>query len=110
MQILCNNKSLPISSIDLPFCIDCNKSKAHKLLFVPSNSVATAPLQVIHTDLGGPAPELSFSGHRYYVHFTDEFTKFSWLYTCTSKSNVVPLFTQFKLKVENLLSCNIKVL
>jgi hypothetical protein len=77
---------------------------------VPSNSVATAPLQVIHTDLWGLVPEFSFSDHRYYVHFTDEFTRFSWLYTCTSKSDVVPLFTQFKLKVENLLSCNIKVL
>jgi hypothetical protein len=110
MQLLCKTNSLPISSIDFPFCIDFNKSKAHKLPFVHSTSVATAPLQVIHTDLWGPAPKLSFSGHRYYVHFTNEFTRFSWLYTCTCKSDVVPIFHQFKQKVENLLSCTIKVL
>jgi GAG-pre-integrase domain len=96
MQLLCKTNYLPISSVDFSFCIDCHKSKSHKLPFVQSTSVATAPLQVIHTDLWGPTPELSFSDHRYYVHFTNEFTRFSWLYTCAYKSDVVPIFHQFK--------------
>jgi GAG-pre-integrase domain len=91
------------------FCSDCHKAKAHKLPFQPSTSPATHPLQVVHSDLWGPAPILSKKGHRYYVQFTDEFSRFSWLYTCASKSDVTQIFAQFKQKVENLLDCKIKV-
>jgi hypothetical protein len=64
---------------------------------------------VVHSDLWGPAPVLSKKGHRYYVQFTDEFSRFSWLYTCAAKSDVTNIFAQFKQKVENLLNCQIKV-
>jgi hypothetical protein len=64
---------------------------------------------VIYTDLWGPAPVISSNGHRYYVHFIDEFTRFSWFYSRASKSDVVPIFTDFKGKDKNLLSCFIKI-
>jgi Reverse transcriptase (RNA-dependent DNA polymerase) len=40
--------------------------------------------------------------------FIDEFTRFSWFYTCASKSDIINIFTEFKTKAENLLSCTIK--
>jgi gag-polypeptide of LTR copia-type/GAG-pre-integrase domain len=98
--------SKPSSSF---FCSDCHKAKAHKLPFQPSTSSATHPLQVVHSDLWGPAPILSKKGHRYYVQFTDEFSRFSWLYTCASKSDVTLIFAQFRQRVENLLDYKIKV-
>ncbi|KAJ3708562.1 hypothetical protein LUZ61_012267 [Rhynchospora tenuis] len=96
------------SSDSVIACIGCNKAKAHKLPFVPFSSKTTQPLQLVHSDLWGPAPVLSSKGHRYYVHFTDDFTKFSWFYSCASKFDVSLLFAQFKSKVENLLSAKIK--
>ncbi|KAJ4769263.1 hypothetical protein LUZ62_053520 [Rhynchospora pubera] len=91
-------------------CMGCNKAKAHKLPFQPSLRITSQPLEVVHSDLWGPAPVLSHKGHRYYVHFTDDFTKFSWIYTCASKSEVSVLFAHFKAKVENLLAAKIKTL
>jgi hypothetical protein len=52
---------------------------------------------------------LSKKGHRYYIQFIDEYSRFSWLYTFASKSDVPNIFVQFKQKVENLLDCKIKV-
>jgi hypothetical protein len=75
-----------------------------------SQTHVTQPLQVVHTDMWGPAPVLSHNGHRYYIHFIDEYTRFSWLYTCASKVDVFSIFTDFKLKVENQLSCTIKTI
>jgi hypothetical protein len=108
ISALYRNKSITTSSLQFNPCIDCNKTKAHKLPFTLSQNHATQPLQVVHTDLWGPASELSHNGHRYYVHFIDEYTRFSWLYTCASKTDVLSIFTDFKLKVENQLSCSIK--
>ncbi|KAJ3701404.1 hypothetical protein LUZ61_005109 [Rhynchospora tenuis] len=90
-------------------CYGCNKAKAHKLPFVPSVNKATKPLEVIHSDLWGPAPVLSTNGCRYYVLFTDEFSRFTWLYPCTNKSDVSDIFAKFRSRVENLLSSKIKI-
>jgi hypothetical protein len=102
-------KHISISKSDIYFCGNCNKAKAHKLPFTASSTIATHPLQIIHTDLWGPSPVLSQLGNRYYVLFTDEYSRFSWIYFCACKSNVVKLFAQFKQKVETLLSHKICV-
>jgi GAG-pre-integrase domain len=86
-------KSNVISSANLKFsvCANCTKAKAHQLLFFVSQNNATAPLQVIHTDLWGPTPIVSNNDHKYYVHFIDEFTRFSWFHTCASKDDVMSI-------------------
>jgi GAG-pre-integrase domain len=96
-------------SSSLSLCTDCNKAKSHKLLFSTSLNKATKPLKVVHTDLWGPSPVGSAQGYKYYIHFIDEFSRFSWLYPCTCKSDVKEIFSQFKEKVKNLLSCKIKI-
>jgi hypothetical protein len=50
------------------------------------------------------------NGFRYYVHFVDEFSKFSWIYFLRTKDELVDVFTKFKSQVENLFSTNIKIL
>ncbi|KAJ1699274.1 hypothetical protein LUZ63_007786 [Rhynchospora breviuscula] len=110
LSILCKNSSISVKNIGNSFCHDCNKAKAHKLPFSSSQSVTSAPLQLIHTDLWGPSSVVSNNGNRYYVHFIDDYTRFSWYYACASKSDVVRIFDDFKLKVENLLSTSIKTI
>jgi histone deacetylase 1/2 len=56
-QILSKNK-LPFvrdSSIDL-VCDPCQQAKSHQLQYPVSTSVSTAPLQLIFSDVWGPAP------------------------------------------------------
>ena len=67
-------------------------------------------MEVIHTDLWGPSPIVSCNGFRYYVHFIDEFSRFSWIYFLRTKDEVVHVFALFKAQVENLFGTSIKTL
>lgn len=48
----------------------------------------------------GPAPIQISEGYTYYVHFTDAFTRYTWLYLLKKKSNTLRAFTHFKTTVE----------
>ncbi|KAJ3701119.1 hypothetical protein LUZ61_004824 [Rhynchospora tenuis] len=89
-------------------CIGCNKAKAHKLPFMLSNSTTSKPLELIHSDMWGPSPVASERGNRYYVSFTDDFTRFTWLFPCACKSDVPSIFDKFRARVENLLTAKIQ--
>jgi Reverse transcriptase (RNA-dependent DNA polymerase)/gag-polypeptide of LTR copia-type/GAG-pre-integrase domain len=109
INALSKHNHITMSKSQFSSCRNCNKAKAHKLSFVDSTTRATKPLQVIHTDLWGPSPIVSQTGNKYYILFTDDFSRFSWIYFCSSKSDVVSIFAQFKQKVEMLLSHKICV-
>jgi hypothetical protein len=82
----------------------------HKLPFVPSQFQSTHPLELVHSDVWGPAPINSSNGYRFYLLFVDDYSQFSWLYLLKRKSNVLHTFKHFQASVENLLSQKIKVL
>jgi hypothetical protein len=64
--------------------------------------LTTAPLELIHTDVWGPAI-WSSNGSRYYVSFIDDYTRFTWIYTLRYKSDVHRTFLEFQSHVERLL-------
>lgn len=72
----------------LPFCVDCQLGKAYKLPFPKSAYEAVAPLELIHSDIWGPSPVYSKDNFRYYVHFIDNHTRFTWIFTLRAKSEV----------------------
>jgi hypothetical protein len=64
----------------------------------------------VHVDVWGPSPTTSKLGNKYYVMFVDDYSQFSWMYTCSAKSQVPFIFSGFKAKFENLLSSSIKII
>jgi hypothetical protein len=92
---------ISVNSLKFPVCLDCNKTKAHKLPFVNSTSCASRPLEVIHSDFWGPVPIVPQKGNMYYVLFIDEFSRFTWLYPFSCKSSVqfFLLFSRIKSKL-----------
>lgn len=84
--------------------------RSHKLPFGLSNFISSAPLELVHSDIWGPTPVTSSLGHRFYIHFIDDFSKFSWLYPLVHKSSAYNAFLKFKLLVENLFDKRIKYL
>jgi GAG-pre-integrase domain len=92
------------------FCSTCIQAKAHKLSFLPSTTKVTSPLEIVHTDVWGPAPVTSSTGNKYYVHFVDQFSHFGWLFACACKADIPQIFVVFKARVKNLLSCKIKTI
>lgn len=92
-------------------CISCIEGKKTRLPF-PKNSYnrATDILELIHTDLCGPMPCSSLSGAKYFLLFIDDYTRKTFVYFLTKKSEVFDKFKQFKVLVENQTNKRIKIL
>jgi len=80
------------------------------LPFKSSSSHAKEPLELIHSDVWGPAPILSPSNFKYYVLFIDDYNRFTWIFPLKQKSETIHAFTQFKSLVENQSNKKIKAL
>jgi hypothetical protein len=80
-------------------CDSCQKAKSHQLPYDSSNKIAAAPLDLIHSDVWGPAPT-SIGNFSYYVSFIDDHTKYTWIYLLRQKSDVFAVFWDFRALVE----------
>jgi hypothetical protein len=82
-------------------CDAYQKAKSHQLPYPISSSESSAPLQLIHSDVWGPA--LDFVGRKkYHVSFIDDFSKYTWIYLLKFKSEVFQVFNEFQCLVERL--------
>lgn len=62
---------------DFSFHEDCHFDK-HKQNRVPSSSSrASRVLELVHSDLWSPAPIVSKKGFKFYLHFLDDYFKFT---------------------------------
>lgn len=95
--------NLPVSldSNKHSVCDACQKAKSHQLPFPNSSTVSQHPLELVYSDVWGPAPN-SVGGHKYYVSFIDDYSKFTWIYLLKFKSEVFSKFREFQSLVERL--------
>ena len=91
-----------------PLCDVCSSSKSHKLPYAITQHPTSQPLELIHSDLWGPSPVLSHLGHKYYVIFVDDFTRYTWLYPLKLKSDVLDIFINFHQRVERLFNLKLQ--
>ena len=71
------------------FCDACLSSKSHRLPYANSKNQSSGPLELIHSNLWGPSSFISHLGHKYYVIFVNDFTRYTWLYPLKFKSDVL---------------------
>lgn len=107
-QSLLSSFNVPFNS-DVFHCDACSMSKSHKLPFPVSYTAATAPFQLIHSDVWGPTSVPSFGGFHYYICFIDDFTKYCWLYPLKQKSDAYASFLSFQSMVQNQFGSTIKI-
>jgi hypothetical protein len=53
--------------------------------------VSSQPLELVFSDVWGPAPK-SVGRYKYYVSFIDDFSKFTWIYLLKKKLDVFQVF------------------
>jgi hypothetical protein len=94
-----NNLSFSKGKLDESVCDACQKAKSHELPFPKSVSVSKAPLELIFSNVWGPAPS-SVGRFKYYVSFIDDYSKFTWFYLLKNKSDVFSKFRDFQQLVE----------
>ncbi|KAI3675541.1 hypothetical protein L1987_85131 [Smallanthus sonchifolius] len=110
LQILCSNQLV----YGLPklkhwnVCEICVHGKLTRASF-PAESFRTMEvLDLIHADVCGPMPTKSLGGNRYFLLFTDDASRMTWVYFLQNKFEVFEKFKIFKAKVETEMSKKIK--
>ena len=91
-----SNFNLSTTSNKKPIvCPGCQHGKSHQLLFSLSENKSSFPLELVFSNIWGPSPILSNNGACYYVIFVDHFSKFTWFYPITCKSDISSIFPKF---------------
>ncbi|KAI5313515.1 hypothetical protein L3X38_042691 [Prunus dulcis] len=82
-------------------CEGCMLGKQHRDSFpLESTWRASHPLELVHTDICGPMKTDSISGNKYFLLFTDDCTRMSWVYFIRNKSSALECFRKFKAMTE----------
>ena len=56
---------------------------------------ATTPFARIHVDIVGPIQPVGSNGERYWIAFTDDCTRYRWVYTADSKAKFTSILLRF---------------
>ena len=112
MKILHSNGSLPnLKEVDLGFCENCVYGKQRRVNFLKvGKEKKSHKLELVHTDVWGPAQVCSFGGSSYFVTFIDDCTRKTWVYYIKKKSDVFETFKRWKALVENETNSKLKCL
>nr|GFB76768.1 hypothetical protein [Tanacetum cinerariifolium] len=91
-------------------CESCISGKLTKKPFNKNTERATDLLALIHTDVCGPLRHVSRKGASYFLTFTDDFSRYGYVFLLKHKHEVFETFKVFKAEVELQLGKKIKAL
>ncbi|KAJ9556975.1 hypothetical protein OSB04_011589 [Centaurea solstitialis] len=91
-------------------CESCLSGKMTKQPFNKENERAADLLEIIHTDCVGPFSHVARGGYRYFITFTDDFSRYGYVYLMRHKSESFERFREFQNEVQNQLGRKIKFL
>ena len=86
-------KSLDYESFDA--CEPCLMGKMTKTPFSGTMERATDLLEIIHTDVCGPMSVEARGGYRYFLTFTDDLSRYGYIYLMKHKSETFEKFKEF---------------
>ena len=91
-------ESLDYESFDA--CEPCLMGKMTKTLFSGTMERATDLLEIIHTDVCGPMNIEARSRYLYFLIFTDDLSRYRYIYLTKHKSETFEKFKEFQSEVE----------
>ncbi|GJW58923.1 zinc finger, CCHC-type containing protein [Tanacetum coccineum] len=91
-------------------CVSCMSGKMARKPYSHQVERAKDLLGLIHTDVCGPFKIMSRQGAYYFVTFTDDFSRYGYVYLLKHKHEVFETFKVFQKEVENQLGKTIKSL
>ncbi|GJU41099.1 retrovirus-related pol polyprotein from transposon TNT 1-94 [Tanacetum coccineum] len=91
-------------------CVSCMSGKMARKPYTHQVERAKDLLGLIHTDVCGPFRTVSRQGASYFVTFTDDFSRYGYVYLLKHKHEVFETFKVFQKEVENQLGKTIKSL
>ena len=82
-------------------CEPCLMGKMTKTPFSGTMERATDILEIIHTDICGPMSVEARGEYRYFLTFTDNLSRYGYIYLMKHKSETFEKFKEFQSEVEN---------
>ena len=101
-------ESLDYKSLDS--CERCLIGKMSKTPFSGTMERGTDLLEIIHTNVCGPMSVESCGGYHYFLTFTDDLSRYGYIYLMKHKSETFEKFKEFQSEVENHRNKKIKFL
>ncbi|KAK4420300.1 Retrovirus-related Pol polyprotein from transposon TNT 1-94 [Sesamum alatum] len=77
---------------------------------IDKGRLATGLLDLIHTNICGPLRTQARGGFSYFITFTDNHSRYGYVYLMRYKPETPERFKELRVEVENQTNCNIKVL
>ncbi len=91
-------------------CVSCLLGKMTKDPFLGIGERANDLLGLVHTDVCGPINIMARGGYFYFITFTDDISRYGYIYLMRRKSESFDKFKEYKSEVENQLGKKIKIL
>ncbi|CAL9011665.1 unnamed protein product, partial [Prunus brigantina] len=99
--------SLDVSSFQ---CDTCELAKSHHVPFPLSSNKSLVPFSLVHSDVWGPAKIATPTRAQWFVTFTNDCTRMTWVSLLKTKGEVSSRFQQFYQMVETQFHARIQVL
>ena len=90
----------PLELSDLEQCRECIKGKYVKKI-KKDVKWSAGILQIIHTNICGPFPIKSVDGYDSFITFTDDYSRYGYIYPIKERIEALDKFKIFKAKIEN---------
>jgi hypothetical protein len=94
---------------DLDHCIECIKGKYVKHIKMTGATCSSGVIEIIHTDICGPFNVKFVDGFNSFITFTDDFSRYGYIYLIHERSEALDKFKVFKSEVENQYNNKINV-
>jgi transposase InsO family protein len=109
---LVSGVKVDLSSGESVYCESCVYAKATRKPIAKERQGERAKefADEVHTDLWGPAPVETFGGRRYYVSFTDDKTRLTYLHLLRQKSEAFAAYKGFESWCQTQHGARVKVL
>ncbi|KAK8600794.1 hypothetical protein V6N12_050642 [Hibiscus sabdariffa] len=82
-------------------CESCLLGKMTKAPFNGKSERASDLLGLIHSDVCGPMNAQARGGFHYFITFTDDFSRYGYIYLMRHKSEALEMFKEFRNEVQN---------
>lgn len=88
----------PLIPKDLPVYESYIEGKMSKRSFIAKGYRAKEYLELVHTKVCGPFNVHAKWGYKYFITFTDDYSRFGYVYLMHSKCNAFDKFIEFKVE------------
>ena len=98
------------ASKNIGFCESCIGGKQHRAPFDSSERHTVELLELVHSDVCGKISEPSIGGAQYFLTFTDDKSRYPWVYILKTKDQVFDYFLKWKALVEKAIKKKFRTL